>query len=80
MTHGRYSTYSHGCRCDECRAAHAAYKRARYQPLTKDVRASQACPKCRRKLLRDVRDGFHWCDGCAWTDEPAPVARERRAG
>lgn len=28
-THGKRSTYVRGCRCDDCRAAHAAYERAR---------------------------------------------------
>lgn len=27
--HGRYGTYTRGCRCDECRAAAAAYRRRR---------------------------------------------------
>src|SRR5256885_109735 len=26
-THGRRSTYTNGCRCDECKAAHRAYQR-----------------------------------------------------
>lgn len=28
-THGTHSAYSHGCRCDSCRAAEAAYSAAR---------------------------------------------------
>lgn len=37
--HGTNSRYSQGCRCDDCRAAHNAYAKARYA-RTKDQRTA----------------------------------------
>lgn len=30
LTHGKYSSYVRGCRCDECRGAASAYQKDRY--------------------------------------------------
>ena len=37
QTHGTDSSYSRGCRCDECRAAHAAYMRDYYARNPKPI-------------------------------------------
>lgn len=46
LVHGtNYGYLSHGCRCPECKAAHAAYSRRRYaEQVARDVEAGLACP------------------------------------
>jgi hypothetical protein len=39
--HGEQRGYSSSCRCDECRAAHAAYRRARRTWLKQHAPAKQ---------------------------------------
>ena len=63
MEHGRYTTYTKGaCRCDDCRAAQAAYQRdhrARHPPTRPSRRRLQPGYGRALRRLRDAhRDEF----------------------
>ena len=58
--HGTYSSYAHGCRCDECRAAARSYNAARY---VEQVPTAGRCSQCgepkwskRARLCANCRD------------------------
>jgi hypothetical protein len=72
-THGKYSTYTRGgCRCDECRAAAAAYQRRRVEQRRNDEKPQH---------VHGTENGYVnyacRCDECreAW----AAIVREQRA-
>lgn len=71
--HGSRSTYNnHGCRCDECRAAHAAYVARRSAERRAELAAGAAT------LPHGVLSTYNaW--GCRCEDcRAAHAARERR--
>lgn len=52
--HGHYRRYNAGCRCDPCKAAHAARRRETYQPRAVPVLGSQ------RRVLALASVGWTW--------------------
>jgi hypothetical protein len=52
--HGTHGTYVNGCRCDDCRAASAAYKRELYHR-----NLAKARTYCREKMRRYARGRSH---------------------
>ncbi len=63
-THGLYSTYNHGCRCDECRAASTVYQRTR------------SVGRRRRRFLTGhpaEQDPMMWADHAACAQHPKAV-------
>lgn len=51
---GSYSRYSHGCRCSECREAHARYSRewVHRNPEKRYAARYTACPRCGGQMTK----------------------------
>lgn len=91
MEHGKDATYTKGCRCSECRAAHAAYMRAytARRREQKPVETERECTKCHvTKLLEaftksnQVKSGYlrvcKECKNAYLRDYMANSADQRR--
>lgn len=65
MTHGRYSAYNRGCRCDDCRRAWADYMRS-YMRQQRGWPAEQC--ETRRERVR-----FHVTHYSGWEFAPGHV-------
>jgi hypothetical protein len=44
MIHGTLTAYRHGCRCEKCREANAAYQRAYRRPARTDRKSPALAP------------------------------------
>jgi hypothetical protein len=54
--HGTDARYSAGCRCTECRAAHAVRHRANNHAVGRTLRYYRKCPDCGTRCVTDTAD------------------------
>ena len=79
-THGTYSRYQAGCRCDDCKAESAAFARTRYGKNREKMKArSKARADKRRAMLNEIKITAG-CADCGYNTNPAALHFDHRPG
>lgn len=82
VEHGSLSSYSYGCRCEECRAAKSAYAREWYRNAREEFRSADVLPGdtpvTRRHGTRATYNRGCRCDDCRAASSRYERERYRR--